>query len=304
VYHIHGALSEFLLLWMLLCVPIVYIMRSSIASLLYIAGITVYAAEAGYWSGNSANALNYWGMLLLVLPYYFMVVRNGARGNFITFHNWLLPVSVTIALGIVSETHEEFMYIAYISLFGFFCLAGDAFFKQQANNGYKILGSLGTVVLLLILSSKWFWQNLARKQERFAEVVASPEFIACVVLTLLAGALLARELKKKPLTAVTPITIAFPAFILIFIIGLASTLAVVLINLLVLAIGIITIRNGSKENHLGILNYGLLIVTALVMIRFFDTDLSFVTRGSLFICLGIGFLVSNFMMFQKRKGHE
>ncbi|MEM6542707.1 MAG: DUF2157 domain-containing protein, partial [Bacteroidota bacterium] len=61
---------------------------------------------------------------------------------------------------------------------------------------------------------------------------------------------------------------------------------------------------GAKQDHLGILNYGLLILTALVVCRFFDTDLSFVVRGIMFVSVGAGFFVANYLMLKKRKANE
>jgi len=58
--------------------------------------------------------------------------------------------------------------------------------------------------------------------------------------------------------------------------------------------------------HFGILNYGLVIITALIFCRFFDTNMSFVIRGLLFVLVGVGFFAANYVMFkkQKSKGHE
>jgi hypothetical protein len=65
--------------------------------------------------------------------------------------------------------------------------------------------------------------------------------------------------------------------------------------------GILTIREGAKLNHFGILNYGLLIITALVICRFFDTNISFVFRGLLFVGVGTGFFLANYSMMKKKK---
>jgi hypothetical protein len=81
-------------------------------------------------------------------------------------------------------------------------------------------------------------------------------------------------------------------------------LAVWLINLLVLGIGLLTIRRGARAAHLGILNSGLLLIAALITCRFFDTDLSFVFRGVLFVLVGLGFFLMNYWMLQKRKTHD
>lgn len=68
---------------------------------------------------------------------------------------------------------------------------------------------------------------------------------------------------------------------------------------MIFIIGILTIRKGAKKNHLGVLNYGLLIITALVICRFFDTDLSSIIRRLLFVSVGIGFFLTNYWMLKK-----
>jgi hypothetical protein len=78
----------------------------------------------------------------------------------------------------------------------------------------------------------------------------------------------------------------------------------VLMNLLVLAAAIFTMQRGNALHHLGILNYGLLIIAALVVCRFFDTDISFVIRGLLFVGVGAGFFFANSQFIKKRKQHE
>jgi uncharacterized membrane protein len=52
IYNIEGNLGSFLLTWSLLVLPIVYIARSSMASLLYIILITYYLLESDYWSSK------------------------------------------------------------------------------------------------------------------------------------------------------------------------------------------------------------------------------------------------------------
>jgi hypothetical protein len=93
-------------------------------------------------------------------------------------------------------------------------------------------------------------------------------------------------------------------FVLTFFIGIYSAVSIILINVIVLAIGILIILAGAKKDHLGILNFGLLVITALIICRFFDTNLSFILRGLLFICVGAGFFAANYWMLQKRKKDE
>ena len=307
IYNIPGGIGTLLLTWMLLCLPLIYLMNSSITSLLYIGGITYYATHLGYWSYPSTDAYLYWLLLLGVLPHYYNLYKKKPESNFMIFHNWIIPLSIVITLGTVAKRTDELMFIAYISLFGFFYLAGNLdFFNQQRprSNGYKILGSLGTISLLLTLSFDWFWEDLRREDFRFDEVIAAPEFFASTITSLLAGGLLYLQLKSKPLSEIKPLAPVFILFIVTFILGLFSPIAVVLINLFVFAIGVLTIRNGAKQDHLGILNFGLLIITALVVCRFFDSDMSFVIRGLLFVTVGAGFFATNYWILKKRKKNE
>ncbi|MGB4848544.1 MAG: DUF2157 domain-containing protein [Saprospiraceae bacterium] len=304
IYNVSGNLASYLFTWMLLCVPIIYVMRSSMASLLYIAGITWYACEIGYWGNSTHESYVYWGMLLLVLPYYYMLFRNRSESNFFTFHNWFIPLSVVIVLGSIAQDVGELMFVAYVSLFGLLYLIGNTpFLREQKvrNNGYLILGSLGTVGILLILSFNFFWQDLIDKDFSEKNVFSSVEFIVSTLLSLAALGLLIYQKMKHTLLEIKPVELIFLLFIGVFIIGLSSPLSVVLINLLVLGVGILTIREGALENHLGILNYGLLIVTALVICRFFDTDISFVLKGILFVGVGLGFFFANYRMVKKKR---
>ncbi len=307
IYNIPGNLSSFIMIWMLLCLPLVYLMKSSITSLLYIIGITYFACETGYWSHPSSESYTYWILLIMVLPHYYYLLKKKPESNFTVFHNYFIPISIVITLGTVANTMGELMYIAYFSLFGLFYQIGSMkHFKNQklSNNSYFIIGSLGTIVLLLTLSFDWFWKDLRYNNLQLSEMMVSPEFYVTVFLTLLAGALQYRKHYLRDLAGIKPISVVFVVFIITFFIGLASPVAVVIINILLLALGILTIIDGAKQDHLGILNFGLLIITALVVCRFFDTNLSFVIRGLLFISVGFGFFMTNYCMLKKRKTHE
>lgn len=306
VYNLPGSLSSFLLTWMLLCLPLLYLMNSSTASLLYIIGITCYAAEV-YWSYPPGESYHYWILLLLALPHYYRLQKKKPESNFTIFHNWIIPLSLVVALGTLAERTEELMFIAYFSLFGLFYTIGNKnFFAHQKlrNNGYLIIGALGTLVLLLNLSFGAFWEKLRGTDLPLDEIIRAPEFYAASIISLLAGRALYKQYRSKSLIEIKPLAMVFLLFIIIFIIGIYTPISMVLINLLVLAIGILTLRDGAKQNHLGVLNLGLLIVTALVACRFFDTDLSFVIRGNMFLSVGVGFFVANYWMLKKRKTNE
>jgi uncharacterized membrane protein len=308
IYHIPGNLSSFILTWIALALPIVYFMRSSVVSMFYIIGLTYLAVLEGYWFNSSLESfLLCLGLLTSILPYYYFLYKRNPNSNFMTFHNWLIPASAAIILGTIQHNMEEFLAIAYMSLFGLLYLVGDlGFFSKQKlrNNGFRVIGAIGTMIMLLGLSFDWFWDDIRKAIFPITEVVTAPEFWAAVILTIIAAILFAGYLKRREKGDFKPIAPVFILFIVAFLLGFVLPLTGVLINLSVFAIGLLTIREGIRYDHLVILNYGLITITALITCRFFDTDLNFVFRGLLFIFIGAGFFAANYFMLQKRKDNE
>ena len=303
IYNIPGNMTTFLLTWVVLGLPIVYVMNSSSASLLYIIGITTYACQIGYWESYHIESYLFWGLFLLILPHYYYLYTKRSESNFFTFHNWFIPLSVIIVLGTLAKDAGELMFVAYMSLFGLLYLIGGTKTLRDLrirNNGYLILGSLGTVVLLLVLGFDWFWSDL-RNEDRPNGVLHSPEFITATVISLAALALLIYQKTKQSPITLRPAEWVFIVFIGIFFLGMTSPFVVIWINILTLIVAILTIREGAMKNHLGILNYGLLIITALIVCRFFDINIGFVLKGLLFVMVGMGFFFANLWMIRKKK---
>ena len=304
VYNIEGNFGRFLLVWMGLSLPIIYVLRSSMASLLFISGITWYACEVSYFNYPHGHAWWYWLMFTLILPFYYVeFIHKGLKNNFFYFHSWLLTLSLTTCLGVFIDANAELIMIAYMCLFSGFVILSEmkAFDTGRViSNAFLVIGSLGVIISLLILSFDFYWDELSDSSSEID--FDGMEFIVASITTLITGVLLVLHLRTKSLNEVNSKSFAFLIFIGLFFVGInAPTAAQLLINLLILLFAVHTIRRGAHRNHLGILNYGLLIITALVLCRFFDTDFSFVVRGLLFISVGIGFFAANFYMIQKRK---
>jgi hypothetical protein len=286
---------------------LIYLLRSSMVSLLYLAGITWFAVESRDDFYPYSQAWWYWWLLLGVFPHYYRLYRQKPGSNFTFFHHWLLPLSIAIALLTVGEKNQVWLVLAFSSLFGLFCIIGYSpalAGHKRRNNGYLLVGTVGSIALLLALSFDFFWVELARQRATVAEAISAPEGMAAVLVTLLALGVLAARYRHQPLTAIRPMEITFVFFTVIFFLALPGpSAAVVLINLLVLCLGLLILQQGARQEHLGQLNYGLLLVAALITCRFFDTELSFVIRGLLFVLVGLAFFGANYWMLQKRKTH-
>jgi hypothetical protein len=72
-------------------------------------------------------------------------------------------------------------------------------------------------------------------------------------------------------------------------------------NILLLGLGVYYIIIGGKKLRLSQLNFGMLLIMFIIILRFFDLDLGLLQRGIAFIILGIIFFACNLLMFKKKK---
>lgn len=307
IYHIEGSLSAFLLTWLILAWPLMWVMRSGMASLLYWIGAAWMVMQGGYfegWDDGSETHLYYWMLLAGGLPFYLQLAARQPDSLFARYHHWVLPLSVTIALGTLTDGQGAWMMPAYLNLFGAFLLLGRSAFMAGYSgiaNGYAVLGALGGLFILYWLSFHWYWDNF----QQYPLAWSGREWLLAMGLL---GAVAALAWWKNPglsLAEIDPLDGAVLGANLLFFIGQAAPMvAVVGINLLLLALGLLLLRRGAQQTHLGYLNAGLLTICLLITLRFFDVDMSFVARGMLFVAMGLAFFFANYRMIQKRQKND
>ena len=304
IYNIPGNFASFMLTWMILVLPVIYVMRSAVTSLLYVCGVTVYGFDTAYASTQPGGYL-YWLLLLAVIPfYYFALIRKMPKSNFTVMHNWFLPLAVTILLGGVGQAFTPWMYPAYVSVFAIFLLIGNLTPFQYENgfrNGFQVVGFLGTLVILIMLSFPDTWRGLHYESATGAGLFYSPAFLVFAGSFIAALGLAVYQYRKNLLSRIPVLEFFFILFAITFVVGLYTPIAVVLINIYVLALGVWIIREGERRNHLGVLNLGLAIIAILAISRFFDSNITFVVRGLIFLAVGTGFFLTNYRMIKKRK---
>lgn len=298
IYNIPGNLSGYLLTWTALCVPLVYLLRSNALALLCLVFATYYACVYGLDYFREDNT-PWWYLLLLVslVPFYVMSLRKQSTSNIVSIFNWLFPLSIAIVL-VNFVYFEYYIFLAYFLLFSVFYNIGclSRFSNQKLrSNGYLVTGSVGIITMLLIASFNWFWSDFfyGDKHNQQNEVV-------CLILGIIAlGVFITSKPTVKTLVNY-PFQWVFLLFTILFFIG-GHGIPMLIINFLIFVLGVSHIVKGAKASHFGILNYGLLVVTLLVVCRFFDTNLPFWLRGLLFLIVGLGFFGANYYTVKKGK---
>lgn len=311
-YNISGSLNNFLLTWMLLVIPLVYIMPSSVTALLYVCGITWYACETGYFHYSSSTVPYYYiGLLALMVPYLYQSWKQKSNSNTFTWLAWLLTLSLTIVLAAFSNnSHDryEWVFSAYIAMFCIFYLLGrSAVFEQKRlyANPLLSIGALGILFILFFWSFEGVWPDVFTSYNgdtRHTDFLHTPFFYLTIILLMAAAWLIISDYKRVYKIAFDPM--GFSGFLLFILLSVAPYMyqfGAFMINLYILFIAIFFIRKGAIQDHLGILNFGLAIIALLAVFRFFDGQIPFVWRGLFFIATGAGFFVANYLMVKKRK---
>jgi len=304
-YHISGDPESFLLAWMLLSVPLVYIPGASTPAALYWIGITS-------WSGmlHGRNDLWFWPLASIPLWHLIQVVRAGVRRPRSVFLLWVLALCLCIATGsTLGRVVRHDWVLAYGGLFSLLYLMDARWPKEGCSlwrRPFCLIGSAGILVLSLILTFDYRWGAgpYASMGEGWINALSTLlgygillSLVILPIILLLSGFRSARRDR-----------LMYGSFCLLTLSGYilsragAATAVMLLFNLYLALLGIVTLRAGLRSGALLKVNGGLLILSALITARFFDSDIPFTVRGVLFILIGAGFLAANILTRRRRGG--
>ena len=312
-YNISGDLPRFILTWSLLGLPVVYLLGAVVPALLFLFGITAWACALRYEDGFAAG---YWLLAVLLLPQLVLWLRAGRYQVRPTLLLWAGCISVTIAAGVtIDRVLPGLWIILYAGLFALMFLAGEFWFSEAEgfwSRPLRHFGAAGVLVLSFMFTFEWPWHEIGWHYwhwERLHESVwrVVPDAVLGGVIPMAAVALFVTTIRRKAPLALILGLAPIMATIGYCVSTLSGTFAPAagLFDVYLLVIGLWLLVTGIRDNKQGQMNVGLLTVAALIVARFFDSDLNFLLRGLIFIGLGVAFLVTNLVML-RRKGasHE
>ena len=306
IYHLKYSEEKILLIWMLLSIPIVYIMRSPMSSLLYIAGITWYGGKYTFDYHEGFSRL-YWLLIAMALPYYINLLQRKSINNFTSLHNWFIPISMSLCLTLLTQDYDEALILMYFGYFSLIFAIGNSSLFSAVNtgkNGFKIIGFLGMLVILFISSNFIAFDRGFYKSIHRFNFVKDDGFIFALALIITSGIVtfLNHRWAGKSKLALWEYT-GF-IFLATYVLNEFTVVAVILYNIYIFAAGITFIFLGSKRNHLGLMNLGLSIIAVLAIYKFFESDLSYQLKGVLFMLVGAAFVTFNVIMLKRRRIYE
>ena len=127
IYNIEGDLQTFLLTWILLACPMIYLLRSEVLGVIHLIMITYYASVGNSFS-NSEDPLLYIALLLFIAPQYYGLIRDKISANITAVYHWLIPGSLFVIL----PQFCNYGFSSSVLLFLSVSCACYMFSKQQA----------------------------------------------------------------------------------------------------------------------------------------------------------------------------
>ncbi len=299
IYNIEDIEGMFQIYWLILCIPIVYVMQSASVSLLSYMTLIYYSMANGSPHNNELAFVYFLVFFLSLIPFYIRLIQTQPSSNTTYIHHWF--IALTLLPGTAQITHlvPEALTLTYFALFMLlYNLGKSRYFSALPTrvNAYYVLGLLGIIILLIAFSFEDVWFDFDR-----SKLLLSRESL--LTLAYFIGAMVLYFLHQKfKIEDLLDMFLVFIPFAIIFL--LIGEYQYILINIIVLTMGILYIRRGSTQGKLSVINLGLVMVSIIILSRFFDTDLSYLVKGLVFALLGIGFIVANYFIVKNLSRDE
>ncbi|MCE5285809.1 MAG: DUF2157 domain-containing protein [Pelosinus sp.] len=300
-YHLSDDFAGFMYLWMLFSIPLPYLLRAHAPAVMYLVGSTV-------WLANTAetNSDKQWIWLLVAafLPYYWNLLRSNRYANAAVITSWIFIICSYVWCGIAFSKYMgqgyllEFACLFVITFFGGVHWFTDASLSV-GQKSFKIIGFLGVVGISLVLTTNEVWRNLARHPLAIDTLGYFLLAAALAVVIRLSTLVVRRDDRWMALVAALPLLTVIG-----YLMGcsqIAISWIVLLFNVYFLSLSITFIIRAIRQTKQGELNIGMLMLAALILLRFFDINFSFILRGTVFIMLGGTFFAANLILSRRKK---
>ncbi len=306
-YHIPGNLTQFLFVWMLLTLPLIYLYRAVVPALIYLAGIIGWAGSSQYDGGHT---LLFWVLYAAIIPHIYLTMAKDRFSIPSGVLGWGLCLQA-LWIGVVLERAVPGLWIiVYTGMFSTFYLAGAYWFDDAPTGWQKplqLVGAAGVAILTLMFTYEWAWDDVGWRYwhygYRYHQHAVWMDFLLAGIAPTAAVGLMVTAVRRRELWR---LSYGLAAVIGVLGFAIAATTAdemvcVLLCNLYAFGLGLVTMIYGIRNARIGTVNGGMGIISALIVLRFFDEDFSLLTKGCTFIVLGVGFLVTNIILARRLK---
>ena len=308
-YNISGSTASFTLVWMLLIAPLIYFMEASIPAAIYCIGITIWSGQ--YWD-DSLHSIFFWPFIAIVVPHFIWSLRRQDYAMRATILAFVMMICVSIGAQIsLGKSWSASWIVLGPSLCAFFYLIGSYKFRQISTNWQQPLlhiGALGIFVYSFFLTFRFSWDSVGFRYALYKlstfGLRTLPDNIISLAIVSAAVLLFYDFAKRRQLMTSMFGGLSLLAVMTYFLTaaGAPVVLAMFVFNAYLFILSMTRIIIGVRNNSLDVVNTGMVMLAALILARFFDSDLNFIFKGLSFIIVGIGFLLTNSMILRKQGG--
>lgn len=301
-YNLPGNATSFIFMWTALSIPLVYLLKSNLVSLLSISGATIFMLNKGLGFESDLSINLFWLLLMALLPYYYLATKVNAASHQVRTHNWFLSLSIVLGFLFTASTESATNVSLYSSFAAVLLLIPQLKIKFLGDHLYSVLKKISVAGLIILLTFASFadtWSHASSGID--GKMFLSGGFLTVMVVTAIALNLLIvkRYFNKNRVEVFDWLFV--PLFVALLLSRINPLIPAIIVNLLFLLAGIVYIAEGNKTNSYPKLNLGLTMVSILIFARFFDSDIPFMIRGLAFIAVGAGFLFTNLHISRKLK---
>lgn len=310
-YHLPSDVPAFVLIWALLILPLIFLLDSTGAFLMYLALICGWTGLAQEAYGQAAG---FWVLLIPAVVRCILKVRADRNAPVTVLNLSGLLIAFCIAIGAAFErTVPGLWIVAYSAFLSAAALCGThcGFENDGLGNPLKTIGVGGIAVLTYIFTWSGFWEevgwNYIRLSRGYREWGVWFDGLICIAL-LACWVFAALHSVRRRTAETFALGLFAPVALICY--ALASSVSgfeivnTLIFNAYMFVFGLMYVVLGCRRVQLGALNGGMAVLTLLLVSRFFDVDFGFLARGLAFIAIGICFLTANLVMARRRKREE
>ncbi len=291
IYQIQSEIHVFLRNWILLTLPLLFVTpRFVIAFFMGIWMAHFFAASVG--EDNSLVFTTLFG--LIILGYYLYALYKEYSLREVLALNILLPIfSLFSLIPFLDYLSGDFsLFFAFMTLFILWVLLGhicQIIYKPSLKVNMLIIFSLFACLITLYIMSYNHWGRQELDREAIVQWVIAVLFI--IILFMVSKG--QKNINFKNIHLLLFLTLCLPL--------MPQPLNVIAANAILIGFGLYYLIRGFKQDSISLANLGLFMLCFLIALRFFEVDISFMTKGIIFILIGTLFVSGNIFIGKQLK---
>ncbi len=306
-YQLQSDIASFLITWLLMAAPVMYVMRSYLANFFYLLICGALALE--HLENSTDNSIwIFWGLLALALPMLLYALHKKKQSAAMRLSIGVLPLVALLGTLIVFDDQYTLIALVYVLIFGLYKLCAPILQDLEEYRlewWYFRIGELGTLIILLITSFEDYWSNFYDRPEE-VKLMSLPSLLAILLFIKCMSMLFYKGKEAVVIPQFDVSKFGFLAFSIITVVCMFSPeifayFAAFLINVLIVFYGVYLVYLGRKNYDLVRTNLGVIILCVWIFLRFMTTDYSLLIKGAVFVIMGVLFLLINYNIIKEKR---